>query len=453
MRVQRFVARAAVVGVVVLLAGVLAGSSQAKPASSKASVDRLAPSFLKDKPTGYLSIGPRGAGTKGLPSAGLAGLLASGLAGASSNAPGCPSTPGFLGIPISGISSIQSWCEAAPTTPDGFSFWNTVGTPPTTTGTTAFPAPVVPVIVSLRNADGSQRYVDGQPLISDPSQYVQPSLSSPVFSKSNWSSSSTPAQLPDAVQRAEYWGREQNNWHTMLSPTVRAPLQMNLPRGTYRFALNPDGSCCAFILVDAQTFQNLLFPPSYPVDNSTVMGQAELNGDINTKSISTFLFPNTYLYFNGDPNNCCVLGFHTFDYEPGTQSSGGMPRGYVMNYSSWISPGLFGDAFTDVTALSHEMSELFNDPFVGAFGDNATPWWLAPNGVCQNNRETGDVIEGLADATYPITMNGFTYHPQNEALLSWFAFQTPSTAIDGAYSYPDENVLTGAPTPQNPGCA
>jgi hypothetical protein len=312
----------------------------------------------------------------------------------------------------------------------------------------------VPVIVSLRNADGSQRYVNGHPLISDPSQYVQPSLSSPVFSKSTYSSSSIPAQFTDAVQRAEYWGREQSNWHTLLSPTVRAPLQMNLLEGTYRFALNSDGSCCRFILVDAQTFQNLLFPPTYPVDNSTVMGQAELNGDINTKSISTFLFPNTYLYLNDNPNDCCVLGFHTFDYEPGAQSSGGVPRAYVMNYSSWISPGLFGNAFTDVTALSHEMSEIFNDPFVGAFGDNATPWWLAPNGVCQNNRETGDAIERLPDATYPITMNGFTYHPQNEALLPYFAFQQPpSSAINGAYSYPDTTVLTGPSAPQNPGCA
>lgn len=64
------------------------------------------------------------------------------------------------------------------------------------------------------------------------------------------------------------------------------------------------------------------------------------------------------------------------------------------------------------------------------------------------------MIEDLPDATYPITMHGFTYHPQNEALLQWFEFQQPpSTAIDGAYSYPDESVLTGPSAPQNPGCA
>ena len=83
---------------------------------------------------------------------------------------------------------------------------------------------------------------------------------------------------------------------------------------------------------------------------------------------------------------------------------------------------------------------------------NITPWWLAPNGLCQNNLETGDVIEGLSNATFPMSMNGFTYHPQNEALLQWFAFESRSSAIDGAYSYPDTSVLTALSAPQNPGC-
>src|SRR2546430_4929488 len=30
---------------------------------------------------------------------------------------------------------------------------------------------------------------------------------------------------------------------------------------------------------------------------------------------------------------------------------------FVVNYSSWISPGLFGGGFSDVTALSHEIAE------------------------------------------------------------------------------------------------
>jgi hypothetical protein len=73
---------------------------------------------------------------------------------------------------------------------------------------------------------------------------------------------------------------------------------------------------------------------------------------------------------------------------------------------------------------------------------NITPWWLAPNGNCQDKLEVGDVIEGPPQATTPPKLNGFTYHPQNEALLLWFEFQSPSTALDGAYSYPNESTLT-----------
>jgi hypothetical protein len=125
-----------------------------------------------------------------------------------------------------------------------------------------------------------------------------------------------------------------------------------------------------------------------------------------------------------------------------------------MDYSSWVTPGLFGDSFADITPLSHELSEIFNDPFVVFDGStNATPWWLAPNGNCQNNIEDGDVIEGLPNATYPVKTRGRVYHPQNEALLPWFAFQSPSPAYRGAYSYPDTSVLTSLSTPQNAGCS
>jgi hypothetical protein len=100
-----------------------------------------------------------------------------------------------------------------------------------------------------------------------------------------------------------------------------------------------------------------------------------------------------------------------------------------VNYSAWISPGLFGSGFVDVTAVAHEVAETFNDPFVASDGKhNVTPWWLSPNGNCQDDLEVGDVIEGLPHATYRIKMNGMTYHPQNEALLPWFEFQSPSTA-------------------------
>ena len=148
-----------------------------------------------------------------------------------------------------------------------------------------------------------------------------------------------------------------------------------------------------------------------------------------------------------------MLGFHSYDFEPGDAGKKKPEKRYVMNYSSWISPGLFSGGFEDVTALSHEIAELYNDPFVVSDGiHNLTPWWLAPFGLCDHVLETGDVLEGLPNATFPMTMNGMTYHPQNEALLPWFEFESPSSALGGAYSYPDTTVLPHLSAPQLPGC-
>lgn len=328
-------------------------------------------------------------------------------------------------------------------------YYNMVGNRPELGGTTTINAPIIPVTVDLRNFDGTPRFVNGKPLISSPAAFVQPVLNSPVFQNASYSSSPVPTQFTDAVQRAEFAHSAKDDWHTLLSPVVKTGRTMTLIRGTYQFSLNADGTCCRFILVEENAFIEALFPVTFG-DTSTVIGASQAAGDITTHDLSTFLFPNTFL-FEGTPSNCCVLGFHSFDFEPiGTV---GIGQAYVMNYSSWISPGLFGAAFTDITALSHEIAETYNDPLVSFDGvHNITPWWLAPNGLCQNNLETGDVVEGLANATFPMTMNGFTYHPQNEALLQWFEFESPSSALGGAYSYPNTNTLTQLSAPQNVNC-
>ena len=294
--------------------------------------------------------------------------------------------------------------------------------------------------------------------MSEVSPFVTPVLTSPIYRRTGYSSSSVPTQYTDAVQRAQFWSHEGSDWHTSMRAALGTPQTMKLsqdpacgttnPDGSaghcnYLYILNADGTCCLLVFVDINAFGAAFFPASgVPVNNSTPIGAAELNGDITTKDMSSFLFPNTYLYF-GDTTQCCVLGYHAYDAEPGDASNGNLPRFYVLDYSAWITPGLFGTAFADITALSHELSESFNDPFIVFDGvTNLTPWWLSPNGNCQDDLEDGDVVEGLPNATFPIKMHGYTYHPQNEALLNWFEFQNPSDAISGAYSYPDQSVIT-----------
>lgn len=348
------------------------------------------------------------------------------------------------GVPLPNVTFSYAMVGNAPSKGDGGN-------------TTHINAPIIPVTVELLDANGNVAVdsISGARLISNPHDKVRLAEDSPVFDNALFTSSRKETQYTDAIFRAQFWSDIGESWHTLLDPDIERGLTMKLPFGTYFYSTNADGSCCLFILADANTFQNELFPPSFPVDNTTIIGAAELSGAMTTRDITTFLFPDTYLFEGGNPNNCCVLGFHTFDAEPGTKHNGNLPRFYVMIYASWISPGLFGAGFEDVTALSHEMAETFNDPFV-VFDNvhNASPWWLSGS-QCQNDIEDGDVVESLpTDVTFPIAMpNGFLYHPQNEALLNWFEFQSPSTALDGAYSYPDPAALPALSPPQKVGCA
>jgi hypothetical protein len=247
-----------------------------------------------------------------------------------------------------------------------------------------------------------------------------------------------------------------SNWHTLLAPTVLPAVTMRIrqtancdsgPSGAgcnYVYALNGDGTCCAFILVNDSS-------PDFVFETglSQIIANDIGANSIKTKDISSFLFKDVFLYF-GDTSQCCVLGFHSYFFGSGSKVE---PR-WVFDFASWISPDLIGPTFSDVTGLSHEIAEIYDDPFVASDGvHNLTPWWLAPNGGCGNVLETGDAIEGLPNATYPIVgRDGFTYHPQNEALLQWFEFKDPSDALDGAYSYPNENVLQGLSALEQPGC-
>jgi hypothetical protein len=368
------------------------------------------------------------------------------------------STSGMLGG-VPGVDSLINFADEF--TSPGFdsvgnpqSIWpyEMVGHAPEGNRTSRINAPIIPVVLDMLDAGGNVV------LSLDPTQFVHPALQSPMFEPFQYFTGYT--QFNDAMMRSQFWDRishygdHHDGYHVLLNPRVKSVRHMRIPLGFWHAAVNPDGSP-AFALVDIDAFANSLFPATSPVDDSTPIGAAELAGDMTTRDLTTLLFNNVYLYF-GTTSDCCVLGFHSYDYEPGDVHNGNRERRYVMNYSSWISPNLFSGGFEDITAWSHEVAETFNDPFV----DNATPWWLAEVyqgagfGLCQNNLESGDVVEVLdSNAVFPLQLHGRTYHPSNEALFSWFAFQSPSVAKNHAYSFPDETAVLGlSPGPLGPGC-
>jgi hypothetical protein len=324
-----------------------------------------------------------------------------------------------------------------------------VGNDPHGGDTTLIPAPIDEVSLTLLNADGSVfKNVPFAP-------FEDLTLDSPNFEELNYRSG-VQLQYADAVHRAQFFNVMGKDWHTTLRPRIVNRVTLTVPRFVnVRF---PDGTIHAVrayftgTAADGSTFVlmlNLLF--NFFFDNVVVN---DINaGNFTTRGMNITLFPNTYLFSlnlqnPNVPGGCCVLGFHTFFFQPGAIPQ---PR-WITQYASWISPGIFRGGFQDVTALSHETSEIFGDPFV----DNVTPVWQFPGvpanaRVCQGNLEEGDPIEVLPNATIPITLKEtgqvFTYHPQNIPLLQWFEMGATSNAIDGAFSFPDETVLTRSALP------
>ena len=212
------------------------------------------------------------------------------------------------------------------------------------------------------------------------------------------------------------------------------------PVQAYRLGTAPDGNHFVLLL---DLLLNALFV------NQTIN---DINAsNFTTNALSNTLLPNTFLFSidnQGKRANCCVLGFHTFFLD---RTAIPQPR-WVTQFASWISAGLFGAGFQDVTALSHETSEAFADPFV----NNATASWQFPGvpataKICQANLEEGDPIEVLPVATVPLKLREgnevFTYHPQIIPLLQWFEMGATSNAIDGAFSFPDETTLSHSALP------
>lgn len=318
-----------------------------------------------------------------------------------------------------------------------------IGTPPSGGASTSVPAKIVAVSLRLQNADlvtFTTVSVTG---------FETPTLNSPNFQLASYSSG-TGIQFADAVQRAEFFHVMKSTWHTNLKPaTIVQTLTLTVPRfttitlngkktqvRTYFTGKSSDGHTVVFLL--DQFFDQQIF-------NIVVK---EINaGRFTTGAVNMALFPNTFLYSvnsSGGMGACCVLGFHTLF----TNNAQPTESGWVFAFASWISPGIFSGGFRDVTALSHEISEAFDDPFI----NNLVPAWQFPNepGTCQDDLEVGDPVELLSSAVFPVKIFGVTYHPQTEALLQWFEQKSPSNAISGAFSYPNTKALTSPATAFGP---
>jgi hypothetical protein len=228
-------------------------------------------------------------------------------------------------------------------------------------------------------------------------------------------------QFGDQFQRATFWNQMDpaHRWHTILAePDVSRTFTINVTPAT----------------------------GSLGTINGGLIGNMEINA-FETQLIA--ILPRLHLDRDETPLfvtqsvTADALGFHDAVMVPADDHT---QRVQTLMWSSWLDPAQVGDLIGDVSTLNHEVAEWMDDPFV----NNPAPLWAFPpfNKVCGDNPflEVGDPQGNGPDfalfPVIPVRINGFTYHLQDLALLQWFSRETPSSALNGWYAFPDPKQLT-----------
>ncbi len=316
-------------------------------------------------------------------------------------------------------------------TSDGQSYaYTMVGQNPAQRRTTMVPTSYVPLSLYF------DEFVDqnGNNITIDATTITREIRNSPLFDDAQYATGTT--QFVDAQMRAQFWpligARRNDNYHVLLEkPQTLTPVTIEVPYGASEVFVDAGGNY--FALIDVNFLESQL----------NTMLQLE---PVDVHSIPIFLTRNAVFgdFSMGKPVDCCVGGFHTA-YEARQTANRTFVQTVVFATSldADVANTVFNDPgeFADINALSHELAETLNDPFV----NNIAPSYQvpgAPQGVCQNTLEVGDVTENSIPNYTDVTLHGFTYHPQTLGVLQWFQDTSPSTAINGDFSFPDASLLT-----------
>jgi len=246
-------------------------------------------------------------------------------------------------------------------------------------------------------------------------------------------------QFTDTTFRASFNGVKAANWHTPLNPP-------RFPSVTYVGLLyynNGDWACIGGEAPPCTSFQ-VVNINSISTIFSQLIGPA---GENNPSTEIPIILTDYVTAFEGSPGACCVLGFHSAN--PGNEGGNAVQ---VWTWTTFIPQSSFNPFAPfgyDTFVMSHEVSELYHDPFVQVGGTLVSPWIDGSATFGQINLETGDVLERMNDADndWPVTLpvgGGYRYHTQVEALLPWFTRnpQGPATGPGpGVYSWPNTNSL------------
>ncbi len=285
-----------------------------------------------------------------------------------------------------------------------------VGTNPATTNvTTTIPVFIIPIKVVYGASNGHMTFT-AKKVLPNGKTILQNTIASPIFDPSlNFTQGGTnlgTTQYIDAYQRGNFWISVKlaahKNYHVLLgTPTVLAEQTINVPPSQGSVIPNPFGAGKV---------------GTYDINAYDAKVQTYITKftQINPGVLPIFITRDIYLTAGG----CCIGGYHN--------ANGPQPGGQTyVNFTYVDAPGSFSQ---DVSALSHEVGEWMDDPFI----DNLVN--CLDNGIMENGdpNETEPNFGG-----FPYTLNGFTYNLQTLVFIPYFGAKK-STSVHSWYSFQND---------------
>ena len=240
-------------------------------------------------------------------------------------------------------------------------------------------------------------------------------------------------QFNDSHMRVSFRATAAANWHTVLNPPMSSGI-------TWVQTLESNNG-------DWTTVCGNICFPAFNINVISNNFESILAAEAPLNTTVPIIVTDFLTAFDPSSGGCCILGFHSA--QSNTDVNG--PGVLVWTWATFIpnsDTSDFGPFGRSTMVLSHEVDELFNDPFVQNGGTAVSPWVDGSVSFAQGNLETGDVIEGMAsaDVIYFDTLNttggSYLYSLQNVANLEWF---TRNPFNGGIYSWPNEGTLSHAP--------
>jgi hypothetical protein len=345
--------------------------------------------------------------------------------------------------PLPTDRTVQHWFGQTVDPHNGVTYgYNMVGVDPSTGGSATIEADITPLVVNVGG------------LTLSGSDVLPATLASPQFALNSYGKTpaataagsfpSAPAlirgeggalsqydahnqlQLEDATMRAQFNQTGTSGYHLILHPNVLSAVTINVPNNQGGLVRSGRGVIFAEINISwwAAQIQNL---------ESTA----------EATHLPIYLTNNVLLRIGA---GCCVIGFHgtrAAGLGNGSNNSNGNAVVQTFAWASWVQPGLYSRpnggtdwALQDIHALTHEIAEWADDPFVN---NTVEPWVTptAPQYGCTGVLETGDPVVAIGFAMGKNTFeqgpnpNGTQsadgyYHPEDEAYLPWFMRTAPN---------------------------